>query len=127
MEKQETVKILTKLLKELGIKIDKNTEKTPERIVKAWAEMCRGIGKNKEIKEMLSVEFPSDYTGMITQGPLDIFSLCSHYLLPVEYKVYIGYIPSNKKVLGFFTPPDSPDSAPKPRDDHADKWQFRTT
>ena len=24
-------------------------------------------------------------------------------------------------------PPDSPDSAPKPRDDHADKWQFRTT
>jgi len=101
MEKQETIKILTKLLMELGIKIDKNTGKTPERIVKAWTEMCRGIGKDKEIKEALSIEFPSNYTGMVTQGPLDIFSLCSHHLLPVEYKVYVGYIPSNKKVLGF--------------------------
>lgn len=101
MEKQETIKLLTKLLKELGVDVNKNTEKTPDRIIKAWTEMCRGIGKDKEIKELLSVEFPSNYTGMITQGPLDIFSLCSHHLLPVEYKVYIGYIPSNKKVLGF--------------------------
>lgn len=101
MEKQGIIKMLDKLLKELGVKIDRNTEKTPHRIAKAWAEMCRGIGKNKEIEEMLSIEFPSNYTGMITQGPLDVFSLCSHHLLPAEYKVYVGYIPSNKKILGF--------------------------
>ncbi len=98
---QKIINFLHEFLKYLGIEINENTEKTPERIIKAWSEMCRGIGKDEEIKKILSVNFSTDYTGMITQGPMNVFSLCSHHLLPVEYKIYLGYIPSKKKVLGF--------------------------
>lgn len=100
-KKQEIVKILQSFLDYLYIKKNKDTEKTPERIAKAWSEMCRGIDKNEEIDKILSIDFSTKYTGMITFGPLNIFSLCSHHLLPIDYKVYIGYIPSNKKIIGF--------------------------
>jgi len=99
--KQEIIKALQSFLEHLGIEKNENTEKTPERIIKAWSEMCRGINKDEEIDKILSIDFSTEYTGMITFGPLNIFSLCSHHLLPIDYKVYIGYIPSNKKVIGF--------------------------
>jgi len=98
---EKIIKSLQEFLKYLGIKIDENTEKTPERIIKAWGEMCRGINKDEEIGKILSINFSTKYTGMITFGPLNIFSLCSHHLLPIDYKIYIGYIPLNKRVIGF--------------------------
>lgn len=99
--KQEIIKALQSFLEHLGIEKNENTEKTPERILKAWSEMCRGINKDEDIDKILSIDFSTNYTGMITFGPLNIFSLCSHHLLPIDYKIYIGYIPSNKKVIGF--------------------------
>ncbi len=87
-------------LEYLGVEIDENTEGTPKRIIKAWEEMCQGINQEEEIKKLLDVKFPAKYKGMITQGPLNFFSLCAHHLMPVEYRLYVGYIPTDK-VVGF--------------------------
>ncbi|MBI4993739.1 GTP cyclohydrolase I [Candidatus Wolfebacteria bacterium] len=88
------------LMSFLGIIVDENTKETPQRMVKALQEMCCGINKEKEIKDILSVTFPTKYTGMISQGAINIHSLCAHHLLPVIYDVFIGYIPK-KRVIGF--------------------------
>jgi GTP cyclohydrolase I len=61
--------------------------------------MCHGIGKEEEVKELFSVTFPSGYSGMVSQGPIVVYSLCSHHLLPVSYEIFVGYIPT-KKVMG---------------------------
>jgi GTP cyclohydrolase I len=97
---EEVINSLSDFLIFLGIKEDINTKETPKRILKAWREMCRGIGKEKEVQEILSTTFPTRYTGMISQGPIVVYSLCAHHLLPVFYKVFIGYIPTGM-VIGF--------------------------
>ena len=97
----EITKSLQGFLTHLGVKRGEDTKRTPQRILKAWKEMCRGIDKKKEISDILKIDFPSKYTGMITFGPLNIYSLCSHHLLPIDYKIYVGYIPAKGRVIGF--------------------------
>ena len=97
--KEEVIKGLENFLEFLGVKKNENTDKTPERILKAWQEMCRGINKESEIDGVLATKFPSKYTGMIYQGPIVAYSLCSHHLMPVVYEIHFGYIPV-KYVLG---------------------------
>ncbi len=94
------IKGLSDFLSFLGIEENANTLETPRRMLLAWQEMCRGLGKELEIKKILSVTFPSKYTGMVSQGPVIVYSLCSHHLLPVFYEIFVGYIPK-RRVIGF--------------------------
>jgi len=96
------IKGLANFLDFLGVEKDTNTLGTPRRMVSAWREMSRGLGKESkiEIKRSLSVTFPSKYSGMVSQGPLVVYSLCSHHLLPVFYEIFVGYIPKGR-VIGF--------------------------
>ena len=96
---KEIINNLFEFLDYLNIKKDTNTIDTPKRMIKAWQEMCRGIGKKEDIKKLFSTTFPSNYTGMVSQGPIIIYSLCAHHLLPMSYEIFIGYIP-NKKIIG---------------------------
>jgi GTP cyclohydrolase I len=79
--------------------LDPNFVGTPARIAKSYMEMCSGLGREEEVKEILSKNFPSKYEGMVIIDSIDVFSMCPHHFLPVKYKVDFGYIP-NGKVLG---------------------------
>lgn len=92
--------ILQGLHEEFGLDTsDENFTETPQRVARAYLEMCNGINCKEEIVKSLNKMFPSDYDGMIVGKDIRCFSLCPHHLLPVEYNVTLGYIPENK-VLG---------------------------
>ncbi len=54
---------------------------------------------DKECKKLFKKVFPAEYDEMVIQRNIPVVSLCPHHLLPIEMKVYIGYIPK-KKVIG---------------------------
>ncbi len=78
---------------------DPNFKETPNRIAKSYLEMCNGLGREQEVKDILAKNFPSDYKGMVIIDTIDVFSMCPHHFLPVKYKVDFGYIPQGR-VLG---------------------------
>lgn len=87
----------------LGLDLaDPNLVATPKRIVNTMLEQISGQteASQKEIKNLLSVAFPTIYKGMVILEPIKVNSLCSHHLLPVDYEVLFGYIPKNLS-LGF--------------------------
>jgi GTP cyclohydrolase I len=80
---------------------DENFSGTPDRIVRALAELCRGLYNLAEIEAILAVTFPTSYDKMIAVANIETVGLCPHHLLPVEYTVHVGYIPGKgKPVLG---------------------------
>lgn len=92
--------ILKGLKNEFGLDLrDENFRDTPKRVARAYYEMCCGINCDDDINSIISTSFPSDYDGMIVQKDIRCYSMCPHHLLPVEYRVNIGYIP-NKRMLG---------------------------
>lgn len=73
---------------------------TPGRVAKAYVEIFDGLFEDKnKLTEILSKTFPSKSREMVTVGPIHTWSMCAHHLLPVEMKIWIGYMP-DKKVLG---------------------------
>lgn len=79
---------------------DPNFVDTPTRVANAYAEILAGLFDNGDaVKEILSKTFPSRSKEMVTVGPIHTWSVCAHHLLPVEMRIWLGYIPS-EKVLG---------------------------
>lgn len=81
------------LIKGLGCKLsDSNFRDTPERVVRFYQELF----------DKPDAEFPTfveEYADFVLLTGHQMYSLCPHHLLPVEFKVHLAYIP-NKKVLG---------------------------
>lgn len=72
-------------------------ERTPER----WADYLIEACAVDEVKPTcFSEEFYSDSYGrtgqMIVQGPIPIYSICEHHILPFYGHAWIGYIPSTE-------------------------------
>lgn len=79
---------------------DPNFKETPRRIAKSWVEMLFGC-YCLPIESYFEKAFPSDYEGIVAEGPFQIISMCPHHFLPVVYQCFIGYIPQKgKKFLG---------------------------
>jgi len=77
-----------------------NFEETPERVSRAYSEIFDGLFDNgDQVNKILSKTFPAKSDEMITVGPVEVWSMCPHHLLPVQLWVWISYIPK-KKVLG---------------------------
>jgi GTP cyclohydrolase IA len=93
--------ILHSLEKHAGInRFDGNFKDTPARVAKAYGEILDGMfGWEFVMADILSKTFPSKSSEMVTVGPIHVWSICPHHFLPVDMKVWVGYIP-NKKVLG---------------------------
>jgi GTP cyclohydrolase IA len=72
---------------------DPNFKETPQRILRSYYEMFANLNNPNEVDNILSVTFPTDYSGMITESPIRCYSMCPHHFLPVIYDVSIGYIP----------------------------------
>ena len=91
-------------LKQMGLDItDVNFKDTPERVGRAYYEIFEGVQNTKEeVKKILSTGFPAEgMSNMITACGVTAFSMCPHHLLPVEYKINVGYIPDGDgQVLG---------------------------
>ena len=97
-----------------------NFADTPIRAAKAWKDLGQHVGDtllNLEtsglltsksdiytlVKSILATGFPMDSadTGLVTQGPVLVDSLCPHHLLSVTYEAFVSYRPkANGHVLG---------------------------
>lgn len=71
---------------------------TPKRVVKSWKEIFGGYSKSP--KEALGTTFKSDgYDQMVILKDIEMYSTCSHHMIPFFGKVHIAYIPG-KRVVG---------------------------
>jgi len=73
---------------------DPNFKDTPDRVARAYKEIFSGLGHTKEdIDNIFKACFPTDYSGMVMEKNIVVFSMCPHHFLPVRYEVSVGYIP----------------------------------
>ncbi|MFI5342850.1 MAG: GTP cyclohydrolase I FolE [Chlamydiales bacterium] len=71
---------------------------TPKRVVKSWKELFSGYSKNPV--DALGTVFSADgYDQMVILKDIEIYSTCSHHMIPFYGKAHIAYIPG-KKVVG---------------------------
>lgn len=91
-------------LHDMGFDTDEaNFKDTPKRFARAYCEIFSGCKDTEEqVKQILSTSFPSQGSeNMVVAKDIVCFSACPHHLLPVEYHVCVGYIPSKDgNVLG---------------------------
>lgn len=71
---------------------------TPKRVIKALVEMTAGNALDPI--EILSKTFAVEHNQMIVLREIQFTSLCEHHLLPFSGKASIGYIPTDKKIVG---------------------------
>lgn len=82
---------------------DVNFKDTPKRVARAYYEIFEGVKDTEEqVKQILGTGFPAEgMNSMVTATGVVAFSMCPHHLLPVEYRINIGYIPKpDGQVLG---------------------------
>jgi len=74
---------------------DPNNEhclETPKRVIKSYQELFSGY--KKDPKEALGTVFKNiDYDQIIILKDIEMYSTCSHHMIPFFGKVHIGYIP----------------------------------
>ena len=71
------------------------------RLQRLYDEMCWDKKDVlNEIDKDLEAVFPDEYSEMLVCKAVNVWTLCPHHLLPCNFKVYIGYIPTRGKVLG---------------------------
>lgn len=79
---------------------DTNFDETAKRVF-SWLKDYQGLSPEEceqKSLEDLSKSFPSTNRNLIAQGPVRVYSMCPHHLLPIEYDVWIGYVPGGKTV-----------------------------
>lgn len=80
-----------------GVEQFKGTE---DRLVRMYSEFC---WSPEAIEEEVSKQFrvfDSSFDEMLVKKDVQVWTLCPHHLLPCEFRVYMGYIPKNGKVIG---------------------------
>src|SRR5579864_6764873 len=76
---------VTLILEGIGINLDDpNFSGTPDRVMRAYQEIFHGLhDTDDQIAEILSTSFPCDFSEMIIQKGIRVYSVCPHHLLPV--------------------------------------------
>lgn len=102
-DKRDKIQEGTKLfLQGLGLDLsDQHLIKTPERVAEAWLhDFAWGYNiTEKEVKEILSVDFSEKCDEMVVVKDIPFVSHCSHHLVIFSGVAKIGYVP-DKKVVG---------------------------
>ena len=76
---------------------DENLTDTPRRVVKSWCEIYSGY--QDDPKKILARSFPGDgYSQMVMLKDIEMYSMCSHHMLPFFGKAHVAYIPSDRVV-----------------------------
>lgn len=74
---------------------DENSKDTPRRVAKSWVEDLIS-GTNTEKPKITT--FPSNYTGIVFEGDIEVVSMCSHHNLAFTGRAFVGYIPGGRVV-----------------------------
>jgi len=77
----------------------KQLDGTPARLARMYSELCWSPEKIKHELDIQFRSFANGYDEMLVGGPISVWTLCPHHLLPCHFRVWIGYIPDGK-VLG---------------------------
>jgi len=78
----------------------KHFKGTGHRLVRACEELCWTNEKIKtELEKCFGAAYVDNYDELLVEGPIEVWTLCPHHLLPCRLTVHIGYIP-NELVLG---------------------------
>jgi GTP cyclohydrolase I len=71
---------------------------TPKRVVKSFKELFSGYGKTAA--DALGTTFDANgYNQMVICRDIELYSTCSHHMIPFYGSAHIGYIPG-KRVVG---------------------------
>lgn len=101
MNKLAVRRAVSDLIKALGVDpASPNFVETPVRVMRMYGDL--GLDQAElefHVSRILQTTFPSDYRGMVCIDNIDAAGMCPHHLLPVVYKVHVGYIP-NESVIG---------------------------
>ena len=97
------------ILSKLGLNLnDDNYKKTPKRMTDFFVEFTEFTRQKDEmLKEHFKINFPKhinsekSYNGMLFQPSIEVYSLCSHHLIPILYNISFAYIPKESKQIGF--------------------------
>lgn len=73
---------------------------TPARVVKAYTELASAPGDPAVLLSRIfkDVDYPTDE--IVAVGPIPFTSLCEHHLLPFTGHAWVGYLPSERGVVG---------------------------
>jgi len=85
-------------LMEKGLGLDMNDPNfldTPQRVARSYEEIFAGLDSaDAEIHKIFETGFPTNYSGIVLEKGITVFSMCPHHFLPIRYEATIGYIPN---------------------------------
>mgnify|MGYP001789267835 CR=1 FL=1 len=64
---------------------------TPDRMARAWREMCSGLFEDP--REHLRTQFHAGTDELVLVRDITFHSVCEHHLLPFHGVAHVGYIP----------------------------------
>lgn len=65
---------------------------TPERVARAYAEMCGGMFADPA--DVLTPVFDEDHDELVIVKDIALYSLCEHHLTPWYGVAHVGYLPN---------------------------------
>lgn len=78
----------------------KQFEGTGDRLARTYEELCWTNERvQKELKACFDAAYVDSYNELLTEGPIEVWTLCPHHLLPCSFTVHVGYVP-DEMVLG---------------------------
>jgi len=70
-------------------------EGSGERLRRLIGEMCWSRPKiEEEVDRCFKAVFEDPYDEMLVTRPINVWTFCPHHILPCNFKVHIGYVPS---------------------------------
>jgi GTP cyclohydrolase I len=101
LQEQEVAVAVAHLMKALLIDVpnDHNTAGTPARVAKMFV---REVMRGRYQPEPDITAFPNDLRldELYVTGPITVRSMCSHHLVPIVGRAWIGVIPGEDSVIG---------------------------
>lgn len=96
---------LARAVREILIAIGEDPDRdglleTPQRVARAYAELCRGL--HEDVGEHLGRVFDhaADGDDVVIVRDVAFSSLCEHHLLPFNGRAHIAYLPGEDRVVG---------------------------
>jgi GTP cyclohydrolase I len=72
-------------------------QKTPERVAKAMQYLVHGYDVDP-VAILNSAKFSEEYKQMVIVKDIELYSTCSHHMLPFVGKAHVAYIPNGKLI-----------------------------
>ena len=94
---------IAEILEALGLPLRTDgTVDTPQRYLTALFDLTQGYDGDPKLLRAFDIEGsdPLDATmSQVIEGPIDLFSLCEHHVLPFFGQAYVGYIAA-ERIIG---------------------------